>query len=95
MNRMPEVYDNAAVVKKELNAAEEAVIYAFPRAAAWLVDQDYEPELTAGEAVKISKWESELIIVPVNWERDPETWQWAWREVGKPYRREIEAGGQI
>lgn len=89
MNKMPEVYDNYEDVKRQINSANQIILYATPEVAQWMVDKDFEPTLRQGEAVKISRWEDSLTIVPVKWIRMPETSQWNWKEVGRPYTRNI------
>lgn len=95
MSKMPEVYDNFDNLKADLNNAAQIVVYVTPEIAGELVNADYLPKLRVGEAVKITKWENELSIVPVKWDRNPNTWQWDWLEVEEPFRRQIAEGGRL
>ncbi|MFZ0389880.1 MAG: hypothetical protein WAN36_05430 [Calditrichia bacterium] len=95
MTRMPEVYDDINTVKENLKTADETIIYASPEAAQWLVDHEYEVKLRWGQAVKISKWENEIEVEPVRWERNPDTSQWYWRLLGEPFRRQLKEGEQL
>ncbi len=76
MHEMPEVYDDYNFVKKQLEDSQEGVIYATPKVAQWIVDENYEPALYLGEAVKISRWQEEIRVIPVKWEEMPENEEW-------------------
>ncbi|MBD3290202.1 hypothetical protein GF337_15455 [candidate division KSB1 bacterium] len=85
MNKMPEVYDDIEVFKAQLEQTDKSILYCTPEVASWYVEEDYEPILKIGQAVKVTKWENELIIVPVKWQVDENTQQWDWIELEKPF----------
>lgn len=87
MSKMPELYIDFDRLKADLDNAERVVVYAVPQIADWLVDKEYEPQLHIGEAVKITKWEEEIQVVPVKWQCDSDTSQWYWKELAEPYSR--------
>ncbi len=89
MEKMPEVYDDYNEVKSQINQSDQLILYVTPEVARWMVDEDYQMTLREGQAVKISKWEDNIKVIPVKWERMPETSQWNWREIGRPYTRNI------
>lgn len=95
MSKMPEVFDTFDQLKAELNRSETVVTYATADVAAWLVDKKYEEKLRLGEAVKITKWGGEVSVVPVKWDRNPNTSQWGWLEVASPFNRQFDSSEEI
>ena len=85
MNRMPEVYEDIELFKKQLNQTDKSILYCTPEVATWYVEEDYEPILKIGEAVKVTKWEDELIIVPVKWQLYEDTQVWDCVELERPF----------
>ena len=85
MTRMPEVYEDIEIFKKQLQQTDKSILYCTPEVAAWFVDEDYLSTLKIGQAVKVTRWENELIIVPVKWQMDENTEQWDWVELEPPF----------
>ena len=85
MNRMPEVYEDIELFKAQLEQSDKGIFYCTPEVASWYIDEDYEPILKIGQAVKVTKWENELAIVPVKWKLDERTQLWDWIELEKPF----------
>jgi hypothetical protein len=93
MHEMPEVYDDYDYLKSQLESSDEVIIIVTPKVAQWLVDESYVDNLYLGEAVKVSRWEEEVRVIPVKWEEMPENEEWDWTEIGEPYIRNLESDG--
>jgi hypothetical protein len=86
MAKQPEIYKDFKKLKKELDRQEKSVLYCTPGVADWLVNTEYEPKLRYGEAVKVTRWDDEISLVPVRWSLDDNTRQWGWVEMEIPYK---------
>ncbi len=84
MSKMPELFDTADALRQELDHADKTVLYSTAGAALWMVKHEDMETLRLGEAVKITKWEEGISLVPVKREQDRMTRQWGWLEVGSP-----------
>ena len=51
MTRMPEVYEDIEIFKKQLQQTDKSILYCTPEVTAWFVDEDYLSTLKIGQAV--------------------------------------------
>jgi hypothetical protein len=85
MDNMPEVFNDFGRMKRELDQSNANVLYCTPETAVWLVDEEYEPRLRLGDAVKIEKRDTGYLVVPVRWQRDEIMSTWDWVEVDEAF----------
>jgi hypothetical protein len=86
MAKHPEIYEDFEKFKSQLDSQKNTVLYCTPQVADWFVNTEYESKLRYGQAVKVTRWNDEVSLVPVRWSLDENTRQWGWVEVEVPFK---------